>query len=378
MRISEFKKLEEKINNKNFSESYKSINIMLTILSYFGNLASIFLAYFFMSKIISGPLPDNPFVVFLSSVIILAGIELLKRDIFDKFSVSYLKEKTILKGTLPLFIFSIILISASFYSSLNGAKEFSSKEVQIEQAKDNDVKIFSDSLTNVYGDKIKSLEDEISTYKVKIEEKDKEQALINQDLLDRGWLTSSQKSRNKQLTEEKEYLDNKIDESESKIDKLELERDTKISEYEKDITKDSESKKEDNSKNSFIFIILSTIIEFIILGGVFFGEYYKFRSYKEFREKIDKDPNYQKWMLYEKILKIIYTEETQHSERLPSNKSMIEMCKINGIIVLPKDMVDFLKVIKGLGIIKQSGPSRYINKGREMSFEVLKKHFNID
>ena len=83
-------------------------------------------------------------------------------------------------------------------------------------------------------------------------------------------------------------------------------------------------------------------------------------------------------MLYEKILKIVYPEDAQNSEKLPSNKSMIEMCKINGIIVLPKDMTNFLKLLKGLGIIKQSGSSRYINKNRDMSFEVLKKHFNID
>lgn len=378
MKISEFKKLEEKINGKNFSQSYKSINVMLTVLSYFGNLASIFLAYFFMSKIIAGPLPDNPTAVFFASVIILAGIELLKRDIFDKFSVSWLKEKTLAKATLPLFIFSMLLISASFYSSLNGAKEFSSKETQIEQVKDDEVQVFSDSLTTVYGDKIKSIEDEISAFKVKIEEKDKEQALINQDLLDRGWLTASQKSRNKQLTEEKEYLDGKIDESEVKIDNLESERDKKISDYEKELTEDSDSKKEDNSKNSFIFIILSTIIEFIILGGVFFSEYYKFRSYKEFRDKIDRDPNYQKWMLYDKILKVIYPEDAQNSEKLASNKAMIEMCKINGIIVLPKDMTNFLKLLNSLGIIKTSGSSRYINKNRDMSFESLKKHFSID
>jgi len=378
MKISEFKKLEEKINGKNFSQSYKNINVMLTVLSYFGNIASIFLAYFFMSKIISGPLPDNPTTVFLASVIILAGIELLKRDIFDKFSVSWLKEKTLAKATLPLFIFSMMLIAASFYSSLNGAKEFSSKETQIEQVKDDEVQIFSDSLTLVYGDKIKSIESEISSFKSKIEEKDKEQALINQDLLDRGWLNASQKARNKQLTEEKEYLDGKINESELKIDNLESERDKKIADYEKELTEDSDSKKEDNSKNSFIFIILSTIIEFLILGGVFFSEYYKFRSYKEFRDKIDRDPNYQKWMLYEQILKVIYPEDAQNSQKLASNKAIIEMCKINGIIVLPKDMTNFLKLLNSLGIIKTSGSSRYINKQRDLSFEVLKKHFNID
>ena len=52
MKISEFKKLEKKITGQNFGESYKGINVMMTVLSYLGNLGSIFLAYFFMSKVI--------------------------------------------------------------------------------------------------------------------------------------------------------------------------------------------------------------------------------------------------------------------------------------------------------------------------------------
>lgn len=377
MKITEFKKLEKKITGQNFGESYKGINVMMTILSYLGNLGSIFLAYFFMSKVI-GSAVDSPVAIFISSVIILAGIELLKRDIFDKFSISYLKEKTLAKSTLPLFLFSFLLISASFYSSLNGAKEFSSKSVQMDENKDNMVKIYSDSLSNVYGGKISIIDEEIKGYKLKIDEKDAEQALINQSLQDKGYLSRSEKDRNKQLTEEKKYLDDKVDESEVNIDELKKEKDLEIDSYEKELTEKTDSKKEDNSKNSFIFIIISTIIEFVILGGVFFNEYYKFRSYKEFRDKIDKDPNYQKWMLYEQILSVVYPETALNSQKLPSNKAMIEMCKVNGMIVLPRDMINFLKIINSLEIIKTSGSSRYINKSRDLSFDVLKRHFNID
>ena len=377
MKITEFKKLEKKIIGQNFGESYKGINVMMTILSYLGNLGSIFLAYFFMSKVI-GSAVDSPVAIFISSVIILAGIELLKRDIFDKFSISYLKEKTLVKATLPLFLFSFLLISASFYSSLNGAKEFSSKSVQMDENKDNMVQTYSDSLTIVYADKISIIDEEIKGYKLKIDEKDAEQALINQSLQDKGYLGKSEKDRNKQLTEEKKYLDGKVDESEVKIDELENEKVLEISDYEKKLTEKTDSKKDDNSKNSFIFIIISTIIEFVILGGVFFNEYYRFRSYKEFRDKIDKDPNYQKWMLYEQILSVVYPETALNSQKLPSNKAMIEMCKVNGMIVLPRDMINFLKIINSLEIIKTSGTSRYINKSRDLSFEVLKKHFNVD
>ena len=378
MKISEFKKLEKKITGQNFGESYKGINVMMTVLSYLGNLGSIFLAYFFMSKVIGSAMTDNPVAVFISSIVILAGIELLKRDIFDKFSIAWLKTRSMTKAVLPLLVFSMLLISASFYSSLNGAKEFSSKSAQMDEDKDNIVQVYSDSISGVYETKIVLIEDEIKAFKVKIDEKDTEQALINKDLQDRGYLYGSQKSRNKQLTEEKKYLDEKVDESELKIDELKEERDSDITEYEAELTAENDSNKEDNSKNSFIFIIISTIIEFVILGGVFFSEYYKFRAYKEFRDKIDKDPNYQKWMLYEQILKVVYPESALNSQKLPSNKAMIEMCKVNGMIVLPRDMINFLKIINSLDIIKTSGSSRYINKARDISFDVLKAHFNID
>jgi len=163
MKISEFKKLEKKITGQNFGESYKGINVMMTVLSYLGNLGSIFLAYFFMSKVIGSAMTDNPVAVFISSIVILAGIELLKRDIFDKFSIAWLKTRSMTKAVLPLLVFSMLLISASFYSSLNGAKEFSSKSAQMDEDKDNIVQVYSDSISSVYETKIVLIEDEIKS-----------------------------------------------------------------------------------------------------------------------------------------------------------------------------------------------------------------------
>ena len=110
MKIDDFKKLEKKINNANFNESYKTINLVLVALSWFGHFASIFLAYFMLSKVLSGAMTDNPVAVFIASLIILSGLELLKRDIFDKFSVQYLKAKAFTKDVLPLFILVLLLL----------------------------------------------------------------------------------------------------------------------------------------------------------------------------------------------------------------------------------------------------------------------------
>jgi hypothetical protein len=345
----------------------------MLLLSVFGHFASIFLAYFALSKVLGGVIENNPVAVFIASIVMLGGLELLKRDIFDKFSVQYLKVKAFTKDVLPLFVLSVAIISTSFYASIHGAQEFSSKEAVIEQAQKETVNQYSDSLTKVYNVKVDAIETEIKTTKDKIDTKDKEQTELEAIQPP----TRSAKQRIKDLKDEKNILRDDITKLETDEAAVKTELATKIKEHETTIGAESEDKKKDNSSNSLAFVLISTLIELIILAGVYFNEYYKFRSYKEFRDKLEKDPNYQKWMLYDQILTIVYTEDTKMNQKLPSNKSIIDMCKVNDIIVMPKDITDFLKVTNGLGIIKTSGSSRYVNKQRDLSFEILRKQFNI-
>ncbi len=374
MKINEFKKLEEKINGQNFNKGYKNINVLMLVLSIFGHFASIFLAYFALSKVLGGVIENNPAVVLITSIIMLTGLELLKRDIFDKFSIQYLKAKAFTKDVLPLFILSIVIISTSFYASIHGAKEFSSKEVAIEQSQKVVVNQFADSLTTVYNAKVVEVQTEIKTDKDKLDLKDKEQT----DLEAIQPPTRSQRNRIKDLKEERNILRTDITKLEGDVNIIKTELTTKIKEHETEVGAETEDKKKDNSSNSLAFILISTLIELIILAGVYFNEYYKFRSYREFRNSIEKDPNYQKWMLYEQMLSIVYTEDTKMNQKLPANKSIADMCKVNDIIVMPKDITDFLKVMNGLGIIKTSGSTRYVNKQRDLAFEILRKNFNVE
>ena len=373
MKINEFKKLEEKINGQNFNKGYKNINSLMFILSIFGHFASIFLAYFALSKVLGGVIENNPVVVLITSIIMLSGLELLKRDIFDKFSIQYLKAKAFTKDVLPLFLLSVAIISTSFYASIHGAKEFSSKEAVIEQTQKETVNLFSDSLTKVYNVKITDIETEIKVNKDKLDAKDKEQTELEAIQPP----TRSQKSRIKDLKDEKTTLRTDITKLETDEATVKTELATKIKEHETTVGAETEDKKKDNSSNSLAFILISTLIELVILAGVYFNEYYKFRSYKEFRDRLEKDPNYQKWMLYDQMLNIIYTEDTKMNQKLPANKGIADMCKVNDIIVMPKDVTDFLKVMNNLGIIKTSGSSRYVNKQRDLAFEILRKQFNI-
>ena len=377
MKISEFKKLEKKINGQNFNQGYKTINAVMTALSYFGHVASIFLAYFMLSKILSGAMTDNKVAVFIATVVILGGLELLKRDIFDKFSIQYLKLKTLGKDVLPLFLLSLTIIGLSFYASISGAHEYASKSDKIEIDAKAGVDRYSDSITAIYAKEIATIEGEIKAEKESFKSKD---VLLGslQAKATEGRLSKDQRNTIADLGAQKKESDAKVAAGEAKIAGKKKERDAEIEKHKKEVESESKGKKEDNSKNSFAFVIISTLIEIVILAGVYFNEYYKFRSYREFRDKIERDPNYQKWLLFNEILEVVYTEDTKMNQKLPSNKSIIEMCKANDIIVLPKDMTNFLKSMASLGIVKTSGSARYINKQRDQALETLRKHFNIE
>ena len=125
------------------------------------------------------------------------------------------------------------------------------------------------------------------------------------------------------------------------------------------------------------FILLSTIIELLIIVGVYFNKYFIFRSYNEEKERLYKSPNYQNFKLYSSILDIIYTNDTMINDKLPSSKSIIEMCKINNLIILKKDVDNMFKLLNNLGIIRSSGSVKYFNREKDMSIDQLKKYFKI-
>ena len=373
MKISDFDKLEKKLNGQNFHESYGNINKVMTGLSYFGHIASIFLAFFMLKKILLGVM-DNEIIVYIVTVIILSAIELLKRDIFHKFSVLYLKLRSFTKDVLPLFFLSITIIGISFYSSIKGVSEYSDLADKIEQTKIDNNKSYEDSLTKSFTAKeIKPFEIEIKEEKELFKSKDEKLDILKS----KTKLSKDERVTRDDLKLEKKESDDRISVLEQKINEKKESLKSLIQKHHLESEKETKKKKNDNSSNSIAFILFSTLIEISILAGVYFNDYYDVRSYREKRSQLEKDPGFQKWKLYNQMLEVIYTEETKINQKLPSNKGIIDMCKLNDIIVLPKDVTEFLKIMASMGIIKVSGSTRYINKLRDQSFETLSNHFNI-
>lgn len=373
MKLSEFKKLEDKVKNNNFYKNYANINKVMFGMSIFGHIASIFLAYFLLFKILSNAIIESQLVASVSSVIMLLGLELLKREVFDKFSLGILKEKVLNKKVIPLLLVSISLFSMSFYATINGAKEFSSKEKEIVELAENTIDTYEDSVKSVYLTKITDVEGEIKFYKEKLDLKDKEQT-------DLASLPSTRQVRVRinDLKQERSDLKTDIQSAEENLKSIKKERDLIIEEYKNKVTNKTDDKKKENKSNTLFFIALSTIIELLIVAGVYFNEYYKFRSYDEYRKKLEKDPNFQKWFLYNSVIDIIYTDETQVNDKLESIKNITALCRLNGVNLLPKDIEDMIKIFTSLSIIKSSGSSKYYAKSKDLAQELLKKHFNME
>lgn len=380
MKIEEFDKLEKKINKQNFHESYKTLKWVMVALSYFGHIASIFLAFFMLSNILLGVMDNKP-VVYVVTVIVLSAIELLKRDIFHKFSILYLKLRAFTKDVLPLFFLSIAIIGISFYSSIKGAAEYSSKSDKIEKDSELVIKKAEDSIRKIYDTRINAKTDEISILEKDVNSLRDQQRQLN-DLALTGTLSKEQKRLlsllPKQISEAEKQNKDVITSKNEELNKLKGDLKTDIENSKKKIKGDVYKQKKDNSKNSIAFIIFSTIIEISILAGVYFKDYYDVRSHREKKNELEKDGSYQKWRVYKQILEIIYTEDTKVNQKLPSGKGIIETCKVNDVIILPKDVTNFLKTISSLGIIKVSGSTRYFAKERNLAFEALNKHFNIE
>ena len=373
MDINQFQKLEESLKEESFNKEYKSINVIMFWLSIFGHISSIFLAFFLLSKILSGAITDNPIVVFLASMIMLSGLELLKRDIFQKFSTITIKAKSIAhKSVYPLLITSFAIISISFYASVSGAKEFASKSKQIDVVAEINTKTYSDSLTNSYNIKIKEIEEDSKVIKSKMDQKDSEQTTLESDKQ-----TFQQKNRVKDLKLEKESLKQDIIKNDTDISRLKVELSTKIKDYESKIIEASTKNKSENKTNTLLFVIISTMIEFVILAGVYFNRYYKIRSYNEYKLKIEKDPNFQKWATYDLLLDVIYNPDTKSNDKVPSVKSIVDLSKLNGKVILLKDATDFVKILTVLGIFRSSGNTKYFAKSKDLAKEIIKSHFNI-
>jgi len=370
MDLKKYDELRKKIHTKDFEGRNKNLDYWLFKLSFLGNIGSIFFAFFLVSpaltKAISVNLISGGFGVILSIIItigLLIAFEAIKRILIKNLSFSLVKNKfKILKGTiLGWFIFSTFIVSLSFYFSLNGAKNFATTSFQNNKIVENNLQNEIDSIRQEYENKKqpyiidnKKLRDANNKIRKKYAE-----TPINYRIVRNDYQKSIDKN-SELITNNQKRIDELNNELESKINNLEKKYENKI----------SQNKKEE-VQNIWLFILISTSIEILIIIGVYFREFYEYNIYITNYENLEKV--YQKRDRYRAMLTYIYREgKIEHGERIMAADKLVDLIAENTTITNPKKFVEnFLRDMENLEVFIVQGKRRLINASYQEALNVI-------
>ena len=362
----ELKKLEQKVKKPDFAEDYKSVDKILSGLSVLGNIASIFLASFFITELLSVAI-ENEIVRWVITIISLCGLELMKREIFKRFSRDFIRTKKIFSsGVLPMLLFTMLLISLSFYSSLSGAQKFSSKADVMETVAEEEIDTYSDSVNVYYQDKIDKIENQSSVLFEQNLQYDKEASELPPN-----WISAKERIR-----KGKKDNNEQIEKNEVKVKDLKSERDDLTSSYEKEITDETSVDVEKNKSDSNIFIWSSTLIEFLILIGIYFNNLYSFKSFRDIKNRLLSDDNFRTYHDYSEIIDMLFLNR-KAQDTIPDTDLIVELLVMNKVYLTRDQVEKSFRLFEALKIIETNGEYTYLLKDIEESVEIIKTHFHI-
>jgi len=373
MDLKEFDKLRKKINIKDFEGSNKGLNKWLYIFSYIGNISAMFFAYFLVYPSLLKAITLNLItgswgitIAFIFTIIFLSIFEITKRYFIRNFSSDYfLRDKNISKEMFGWLLLSITIIVLSFYLSIAGSKNLATTSLIKNVIADSEISTQVDSLSIIYDKKKKIYESDNEVLRK-----------INNDL--RNTLAQTPVSYISIRREYQISIDKNIEivnNNQININKLNDELIRKIEELKENlIDEKSENKTEDN-KNILLFIIIVIFNELIIIGGVYFREFYEHNLFKINQQKFEKI--YKKKDRYLALLAYIY----QEGKLSPGNKVISEV-ELKSIVADKTNIENSNKVVKEflqdmdrLDIFNIIGKRRFIATEYQNAINII-NHFD--
>jgi len=370
MNIKKYEELRKKIIERGFEKKYKSLDKWLFGSSFFGNVGSIFFAYFLvfpaLYKAITSNLTENNWGFFLgifSTILILTLFEYIKRIVLTNLSFDIVKRE--FAKTILWLVFSSGIIGASAWLSIKGAVNFSSTTDKyitvldsVYQSKIDSTIVNFDNLTNPYKD---------DNIKLRKDNEELRQLLIETPLNYR----STRKEYNdivndnlKTIENNSEYIGKFEKEKESILKNLDREKQTTIKEYKDTVVSDQ-----------ILFFIIAFSIEIIIIIGIYFRQYYDYNIYLIHERELE--DKYKKLNNYKIMLKFIYNSgENKIGDKIMPEYKLKEAIKNSSNIADPNKFVEqFLNDIFYIGIVNIEGKRRFISVSYE---EAIKKVENLD
>lgn len=371
MDLKKYGSLRNKIKSRDFEQKYSKLDKFLYFFSWGGNAGSIFFAYFLVFpaffKAIRANMDGGNFSIYIAgifSVIVLGVFELVKREILSNLSFDFIKNMfKVTKKSIGWLFFSLALICASFYFSLNGAMNFAdtsdSRNVVIEKNLNDKI----DSLTQIY-----------ITYKAPFIEDNSSLRQSNVDL--RAKISETPLNYRTVRNELQGNVDKNLDAiaiNDSKIKEFDDELSEKITMLENDLSETKSENKSEDIKNIYVFLVISTSIEIIIILGVFFREFYDYTVYKT--NSSDLEDIMIKRERYNILLKFIFKEGTiSQGQQVISAVKLKEVVNAKSNIPSSNKFVDtFISDISYMGILRNTGNRRYAALSYEDALKKIEK-----
>jgi len=357
---------------KSYTERFKWVDKFLYAFSWFGNGVSVFLAFFFLQSLFYASFSSigTSLWITLGIVFFLTMFELLKRYVFGMFSLESIKHNfNILRGNMITFIIgTLLLIIGSFYFSLNGAKEFVDNQ-----------KFFETETQNIVASKVDSLSIFYDEQKLVYVNDNANLRIVNDTLRSKMSRTPTNFR-----TVRREYQDNintntrLIAANQERIDKIDTDNNIAIEELKKTESVSLSSNLSENKKNKLTFIIISSIIELIIMLGIYFDKFYEYRSIIEYEESVINTVEFKIWYKYNYLLELIYDSTKDVGEKIPSTQNLIDLAKIGKTPITSGEFDKFIKLLYHLNIIQREGSRRILNSSEDEGKKTLRNYFNIN
>lgn len=370
MDLRKYDELRKKIHTKDFEGRNKSLDNWLYNLSFLGNLGSIFFAYFLVSPALNKAISMNLIsgnwgfaLALIITVAILVSFEAIKRMLVRNFSFNAVKNKFRVKQAklLGWMTFAIAIISLSFYLSLNGARNFASTSLQKNEVAQIDLQAKTDSIVAVFN-KQKSiyLDDNENLRNVTNELREK---MAETPLNYRTVRNDYQESIDKNTEI--------IKDNQERIDILNNDLEREIADLRQEYLSETDQNKQEDIRNIWLFILISTSIEVLIVVGVYFREFYEYNLYIANQDRLE--TVYKKRDRYRAMLAYIYQEgKVGVGERIMAASKLITLVEENTRISDPKRFVEtFLDDMESLDIFVVQGKRRMINATYQEALNVI-------
>lgn len=402
MRVKQLKKLEKYSDtvNETFNQGYSKIDKALHWFSILGHVGVVAVGYVYIQTLLLDVKSTIPvWVATLIAAVFLGIFEMLKREVLARFSTEHVKEKfKFSPGVMGLLGVSLLAMGFSFYVTFSGANKFSNKSDQIEQNQVANVQQVEDSISAVYEVEMEEVEQESSEKidglierKTHIDERVRNREQENIRHAKRMSWSDAAKTAYENNLRSNEIDREEISRLTQEIEQKEAKRDTALAKLNREMVQqidkrvnrirdqfDRSSKK--NESNYLAFILISVLLELVIMFGVYFNQYYKLRSGKEYSVLRSSDPRLQKYLRWTKILQVIYDPNVTPAldQPLPSARDLEVLLDARGLTVRQSELNgEFFKMLNSVNIVETRGGKRYLKKQYEEAMDAINSQFDF-